>query len=693
MDDEAVLHEQAGEPALSEPDHAADQSRLDLQSPPGYIVGIGASAGGLESLEKLFRNLPADTGMAFVVLQHLSPDFKSMMFELLGRDTTMTIHRAEDGMLVESDSIYLLPPKKEMVIEDGCLRVTDKDRSKVLALPIDLFLESLARDCGTQAIAIILSGSGSDGSRGVIEIARHGGYVISESPNTAKFDGMPASAQASGVVDEVLIPEDIGQQLVRIATQPIVSRKERMIQEELRQDALQGMDAIYDLFRRNHGIDFSVYKDTTVLRRIHRRVAMVGSASVDDYARKLQDEPQELDALYSDLLIGVTQFFRDPETFHFLGQKTWPEMVSNRPSGEPIRAWIAGCATGEEPYSIAIAIHEAFEKAGQTPNLKLFATDVHQSSLDHASRGIYSVDVMKGISEERLRNYFVPRENGFQVSPEIRKSIVFAPHNVLSDAPFTDLDFVSCRNLLIYFQPAAQTRALAMFHYALNKGGIMLLGGSESPGELTSEFDVIHERSRVYRKRRAVRLPSEFRGPINRPSSEDLHALPVRSPLSSRRSRNEQQTLHDQMLNRFMPPSLLIDEKRSLVDSFGGAEKFLRLRARQPSLDVLDLMDEILRTTLSGAIGRTLVDNAPVRFSNVLLDSGEEDGDSGRRPYNLTVTPISHPSISGRHHVISFEPLDLRPEANEFPLEPVPWRTGCVPGTHSQARGGPAVFA
>ncbi len=462
-----------------------------------------------------------------------------------------------------------------------------------------------------------------------------------------------------------------------MATEPSLSRKERMVQEELRQDSLQGMDAIYQLFRRIHGIDFSVYKDTTVLRRIHRRVAMVGSASVDDYARKLQDEPQELDALYSDLLIGVTQFFRDPETYMlFYANRSFPSWSTTATAVSRFGLGSSGCATGEEPYSIAIAIHEAFEKVGRTPNLKLFATDVHKSSLEHAGRGIYSADVMKGISDERLRKYFVRRENGFQVSPEIRKSIVFAPHNVLSDAPFTDLDFVSCRNLLIYFQPVAQTRALSMFHYALNKGGIMLLGGSESPGELTSEFDVVHERARIYRKRRAVRLPSEFRDPINRPSGDDLHASPVRVPLASRRSQNEQQTLHDQMLNRFMPPSLLIDENRSLVDSFGGAEKFLRLRARQPSLDVLDLMDESLRTTLSGAIGRTLMENAPVRFSNVVLRSGETDGDSGRTRVQLD-RDADQSSFHCQGNIMSFRlkpwTFDLPPTKSPSKPYPANW--------------------
>jgi two-component system CheB/CheR fusion protein len=647
---------------------------MKIASPPNHVVGIGASAGGLESLEKLFRNLPADTGMAFVVLQHLSPDFKSMMLELLGRDTTMTIHRAEDGMMVEADSIYLLPPKKEMIIADGRLKVTDKDRSKGLALPIDMFLESLARECGSQAIAIILSGSGSDGSRGVLEIASQGGFVISESPKTAKFDGMPASAQASGVVDKILVPEEIGQLLVQIATRPGLTRKERIVQEEIRQDSLQGMDSIYQLFRRHHDIDFSVYKDTTVLRRINRRVTMVGAASIDEYARKLHDEPHELDSLYGDLLIGVTQFFRDAETYALLCQTIFPELVNKRDAGEPIRAWVSGCATGEEPYSMAIAIHEAFEKAGQVPNLKLFATDVHKSSLEHAGRGIYSADQLTGVSEERLKNYFVPREQGYQVSPEIRRSIVFAPHNVLSDAPFTDLDFVSCRNLLIYFQNVAQTRALSMFHYALNKGSILLLGGSESPGELSSEFSVVHERERIYRKRRAVRLPSEFRAPMNRQAAgEMLHASAARVPIASRRSQGEQMTLHDQMLNRFMPPSLLIDENRCLVDTFGGAEKFLRLRPRRPSLDVLDLMDESLRATLSGAIGRTSVENTPVRFANVNLKTEtQEEGDRKNQLFNLTVTPINSPSVTGKYHVISFEALDKQQDPHLVTVESTP---------------------
>lgn len=626
----------------------------DEERNPRFVVGLGASAGGLESLEKLFQNLAPDTGMAFVVLQHLSPDFKSMMYELLGRDTAMEIHRAEDGMKVQANAVYLLPPRKEMTIENGRLRVAEREPTKGLSLPIDLFLESLARDVGSQAIAVILSGSGSDGSRGIVEVARYGGFVVSESLKTAKFDGMPASAAQTGVVDEVLPPEEIGALLLRIATEPRVTRTARIAAVASRQHRLEGMESIYHRFRETYDIDFEVYKDTTVHRRVHRRMALLGIDSVDRYADRLGDDADELEALYCDLLIGVTQFFRDPDTFDLLSKTVFPDLVHNRDENHPLRVWVAGCATGEEAYSMAIAIHEAFEQVGQTPTLKLFATDVHKSSIEHAGRGIYRSEVFKGIDGERVDKYFTRRDNCYQISPEIRKSIVFAPHNVLNDAPFTDIDLVSCRNLLIYFQGIAQTRALSMFHYALHKSGILLLGGSESPGDLSSEFDVVYERERVYRKRRQVRLPNEFRAPLKRPASNGLHVSAIRIAPIHHSSRSVDPSLHDQLLNRFMPPSLLVDENRYLIESFGGAERFLRLRARQPSLDVLDLMDDSLRTTLSGAIGRTLKDNQPVRFSNVRLRV-----DDSEQTFNLCVTSITHPSISGRHYVIAFEELNV----------------------------------
>lgn len=636
----------------------SNDEHLLIQPAPCYVVGIGASAGGLESLELLFRNLPRNTGMAFVVLQHLSPDFKSMMFELLARDTEIPIHRVDDGMRVEADNIYLLPPRKEMIIAGGALHLTEKDPSKGLALPIDHFFDSLARECGARAVGIVLSGSGSDGSRGVREIARAGGLVISESPESAKFDSMPLSAQASGAVDVVLRPEQIGAALMRHAENPAHGKRDLSLASgnHSGNGSAAGIDAIYELFRNAHDIDFSVYRDTTVLRRINRRLSMTGLVTLDDYVDRLMADPTEVNALYKDLLIGVTQFFRDADAFEYLRETLLPEMLKNREPSNPIRVWTAGCATGEEAYSLAILFHEAIEKTGRAIPLKIFATDVHKASLEFAGRGVYRGEVLQDLTPEQCQRYFIRREDSYQISPEIRKLIVFAPHNVLRDAPFTDLDFVSCRNLLIYFQPAAQSRALSMFHYALKPQGTLFLGGSESPGELSSELEAINESFRLFKKRRQIRLPGELRAPLSRGPTSSLHAtMTTGLNAPSLSNGRELSGVYDQLLNRYMPPSLLVDDQRALLDSFNGAEKLLRLRARQPLLDVLDLVDPNISTTLSGAIQRASKDNQEVRFSNVKLRP--DAANASEQAFNLTVTPLRNASAHRVHYIISFIPL------------------------------------
>ncbi len=408
--------------------------------------------------------------MAFVIIQHLSPDFKSMMYELLARDTKMEIHRVEDGMRVEANHIYLLPPRKELIIAGGELHLIDKDISKGLTLPIDRFFESLARECGARAIGLVLSGSGSDGSRGIRDIAQAGGLVICESEETAKFDGMPLSAQATGMVDMVLPPEEMGQALLRHAANPLDSKKESQMAYEIEQVrlGLKGAEAIYELFRHEYDLDFSMYKEATVLRRIGRRLAMSECPTIDSYAERLKVDKAELNSLYQDLLIGVTQFFRDEEAFQYLQEFVLPDLLERRDDERPIRVWVSACATGEEAYSLAILFHEAFEAANRKVHLKIFATDVHKRSLVQAGRGLFGEESMKNVSEARRQRYFVQQEGVYRISNEIRELIVFAPHNLLRDAPFTDLDFISCRNLLIYFQPAAQSKALSLFHFGLN---------------------------------------------------------------------------------------------------------------------------------------------------------------------------------------------------------------------------------
>lgn len=642
----------------------------DSQAAASFVVGIGASAGGLESLEKLFQNLPADTGMAFVIIQHLSPDFKSMMYELLARDTKMEIHRVEDGMSIEANHVYLLPPKKELIVAGGELHLIDKDLSKGLTLPIDRFFESLAREYGSRAIAIVLSGSGSDGSRGIRDLAQAGGLIISESEETAKFDGMPLSAISTGLVDLVLAPQEMGQALLRHAANPLEAKKdgELAYQTEQGKLGLRGAEAIYELFRHEYDLDFSVYKEATVLRRIDRRLAMSESPSIDSYAEHLARNKHELNALYQDLLIGVTQFFRDEEAFHYLETNVLPQLLRARPVERTIRIWVSACATGEEAYSLAILFHEAFEAAGRPPQLKIFATDVHKKSLLQAGRGVFREESLKRVSETRRKRYFVRHGDVFHVSSDIREMIVFAPHNLLRDAPFTDLDFVSCRNLLIYFQPAAQTKALSMFHFGLNTDGILFLGSSESPGELSAELETVNERSKVFRKWRQARLPAEIRVTAVRTPGRNLPPAAIRGFGTAHKGPDAGLLrVYDHLLGKYMPPSFLINEKRELVDSFGGAEKLLRVPSRRPSLDVLDLLDPSIRTTLVGALQRSIKSEAQVRFSGVKIS-----GEAGECTFNLTVEPFRNPATNAIQYLLTFEPSGpvLRPSSEAF--EPTP---------------------
>ncbi len=624
---------------------------------PRFIVGIGASAGGLESLEQLFRNMPTSSEMAFVVVQHLSPDFKSMMGELLSRDTSMRIVAAEDGMPVHRDVVYLMPPKKEMLIADGCLHLSDKDSSSGLTLSIDHFFESLAREAGDRAIAIVLSGSGTDGTRGIAEVARRGGLVISESLESAKFDGMPSSAQATGLVDLVMVPAEMGNALLRFCEDPSTVQRERFDRDE-EAASLRGIDAIFQLFRTVYDVDFGSYKDTTIMRRMRRRLAMLQLESFDQYAERLQSDSAELHLLYSDLLIGVTEFFRDTEVFDALINEVLPKVISSRGQNETVRAWVAGCATGEEAYSVTIALKEAMRENGDERPLKVFATDIHKRSIEKASRGYFTSDELKTLPEDYADQYFEPRSNGFQVKQELRQQIVFSPHNILRDAPFTDLDFVSCRNMLIYLRPAAQRRALSLLHYGLRTGGVLMLGSSESPGELSSEFEALHERHRIYRKSRDVRLKQNLRSPLTAP--ETIHRTIIPKPATRRPSPAAARTqqMHDELLNRFMPPSILIDRSRTVLDTFSGAERLLRFPSRRPTLDILELVDREVRTTVATAISRSIKQEETVRYGRVRMQN-----DGAEEVFEMTVEPVGA-KAADRCYLVTFVRIETETAAD-----------------------------
>jgi two-component system CheB/CheR fusion protein len=620
-------------------------------SAPTRIVGIGASAGGLESLEQLFSALPADTGMAFVVVQHLSPDFRSLMDELIARHSDMPVQLATDGVTVEANRIYLMPPGKEMIIREGRLQLTDKDPSHGLSLPIDQFFRSLALDQGAQAVAVVLSGSGTDGSRGIVDVKRAGGEVFAESAGSARFDGMPLSALETGVVDQARVPRDIARVLCGLPPLEADDAPEQLSDDP-------ATDVILQLLREQFGIDFSLYKTTTVTRRIQRRVGLLFIPSLEEYAEQLRHDPDELNSLYQDLLIGVTQFFRDPEAFEIIQHEVVPKILDQIPPGDEVRLWVAGCATGEEPYSLAMLFHEQMVARGRPVNLKILASDVHSSSLEIASSGFYGEDQLANVHPARLERYFTRRAGGYQVSQELRQLIIFARHNVTKDAPFTKMHFISCRNMLIYLQPAPQRTVLSLFHFGLASNGVLFLGASESVGPLTEEFVTIDERWKIYRKRRDVHLLAQVRLSTSRNPRRPAVTVEVpRAPAA------DPVLLHtyDKLLDRFMPPSFLVDADLALIDSFAGAEQLLKVRKRRPSTSIVDLVDPSLRTVVGGAIQRALKEQGPVAYTGVRVP----DGEGGERRCTLSAEAFSHPRTGTRHVLVVFDGLTQAPEPRD----------------------------
>jgi two-component system CheB/CheR fusion protein len=637
-----------------ENDFLLKESESHLTTPssttePFYVVGIGASAGGLEALEQFFERMPEDSRLCFVVVQHLSPDFKSMMDELLARRTRIPIVHVEDGIEIRPNAIYLMPPRKEMILSAGRLFLTDKDPTQGFALPIDRFLRSLAQDFGIRSIGVILSGTGSDGSRGIRDIHEAGGLVVAQSEESAKFDGMPRSARETGLVDLVLSAGEMADailKLVRFRRFPEARDSEEVVVPEV------GLQAIFRMLRAEYGIDFSQYKPSTVSRRIERRLLLNQSLDVEQYVDRLSQNSGELNQLYKDLMIGVTQFFRDREAFHRLAIDELPQLLSGIRDDQEFRVWIAGCATGEEAYSLAISINEQLAMMNRKPVVRIFATDAHRASLDVASAGIYSAEALANVSLRRREQYFVQKGDSFQVVPQLRKMIVFAPHDLLKDAPFTRLDLISCRNLLIYLQRGAQKKVLSLFHFGLKTGGVLFLGPSESPGDLSDEFEPVDDHWKLYRKRRDVRLRPDFR--LLLPSG-----LPLKTRHGSGSATNVasndrlQQAIYDRLLEEHMPPSFLINDRRELVHCFGGAARYLQMRDGRATTQFLELVGSELRMILLGALARAEKQMVPVIFTGVRLPSDE----GGEALTRLVVKPLNDRLSGLTSFLIIFEDI------------------------------------
>jgi len=612
-----------------------------------HIVGIGASAGGLEALESFFDKVPASTGAAYVVVQHLSPDFKSLMDELLARHTKLPIKLVEDGMAVEPDTVYLIPPKKEMIVSGGRLLLSERDRQQELTLPIDVFFRSLAQDCGSKAVAIVLSGGGSDGSRGIRDVFEAGGLVLVQDVATAQFDGMPKNARDSGVAHWILPPSEMPGVIVEHMARP-----GRLVPEP---DVVRGPDgfgAVYQKLQKEFGIDFTHYKPSTVTRRIERRLQLARTESVSEYVSRLEAGREELDVLYRDLLIGVTKFFRNEEAFEILEKTVIPDLMRRGPRDIPLRVWVAGCATGEEAYSLAILLAEASARFGDRP-VKIFATDVHPGSIEAASRAVYGADAVANVSPERLERWFHLRSGLYQVVPDLRQMVVFAAHDVIRDSPFTRMDLVTCRNLLIYLQTPAQQKVLSLFHFALNRGGVLFLGPSETPGALGNDFEPLDRHWRMYRKYTDVRMHVDPRfqpARVEPRMSTATMAVPL-----PRHSLTSMLATYDVLLDEVMPPSLLVTDRGELVHTFAGASRFLRRRDGRQGLDVLEAVEGDLRMVLVGGLQRARKELGAIVFRGVRSGA---DADDDEATYNVTIRRVAPKGHASGHILISFEQVD-----------------------------------
>lgn len=642
---------------MSDVDTAIDShdSSSAASTAPTYVVGVGASAGGLEALEAFFGQVPLDSGMAFVVVQHLSPDFRSLMDEILARRTKLPVHLVEDGMQVEPNSVYLIPAKKEMIISGGRLLLSDRAREQELSLPIDVFFRSLAQDCQARAVAVVLSGGGSDGSRGIRDVHEVGGLVLVQDADSAQFDGMPRTARDAGVADAVMPPDQMPSYILAHVQRGPGPRS------EVAPKGGQGMDAVYRMLEGEFGIDFTHYKPSTVTRRIERRLQLSRASSIEAYVQRLREQREELDVLYRDLLIGVTRFFRDEEAFAVLEERVLPELWRSLPPGAPIRLWVAGCATGEEVYSLAILLFELGQRLGERP-IKIFATDVHRGSLEIATRALYDEAAVAGVSPERLERHFLRRGSSYQVSPELRQLVVFAAHNVIKDAPFTRMHFISCRNMLIYLQPPAQQKVLGLFHFSLTLGGVLFLGPSESTGALTHDFEPVDKQWRIYQKTSESRVRAEPR-PVTGPKSQ--REPRPRAPISPNRySVPQLLSVYDTLLDQTVGPSFLVNDAGELVHSFGGASKFLKLSDGRQGLDVLDLVDGELRTVLSGGLKRAQKSGSPLTFRSVNVVDGAASGQ-----YTVSVRALKTNGNAARHCLVSLEPETRAETPSPVPVE------------------------
>jgi two-component system CheB/CheR fusion protein len=616
------------------------------------IIGIGASAGGLEALELFLGKVPERSGMAFVIVQHLDPTHKGIMAELLQRTTAMQVVQVKDRTRVQPDCVYVIPPNKDMSILHGVLHLLAPVAPRGLRLPIDFFLRSLADDRQDRCIGVILSGMGSDGTLGLRAIKEKAGVVFVQEPASAKFDGMPRSAIDAGLADVVAPVEELPGKIIAFLQHAPLIAKPGLAQED---KAQSGLEKVVILLRAQTGHDFSLYKKTTVYRRIERRMGIHQIHRIASYVRFLQENPQELEMLFKELLIGVTSFFRDPAAWEQLKKEVIPALLAGRAPSQALRAWVPGCSTGEEAYSLAILFKEALEqlKPARNSTLQIFATDLDRDAIEKAREGVFPANIAADVSPERLGRFFVHVERGYQVAKSIREMVIFAPQNIIMDPPFTKLDILNCRNLLIYLTLELQKKLLPLFHYSLNPGGFLFLGSAETIGSFTDLFALLEGKARLYR-----RLESALRAePVEFPASF-VPALPGAPPPKAFKPAANLQSLADQLLlERYSPAAVLVNDKGDILYISGRTGKYLEPAAGKANWSIFAMAREGLRHELTGVFQKALRKKGTATLRNVKVGTN-----GGVQAVDLTVQPLEEPEALRGMVMIVFTDVATPPE-------------------------------
>jgi two-component system CheB/CheR fusion protein len=644
--------------------HQKDSISTSTPQRGDFLVAcVGASAGGVEAFTELLTNLPSDIGMAFVLIQHLDPKHESLLSSLLAKKCTLPVAEVTKGMRLEPNHVYVIPPNATMTVADHSLQLEKRIETGGTPMPVDLFMRSLAEQQGNRAIGIILSGLGSDGTLGMAEIQAQGGVTFAQDEGSARYDSMPRSVIDAGFADYVLPPKNIARELVRIARHPYTTHPRN---EALDVPAQQGNElaSIFQLLRRSTGLDFTHYRQTTILRRIQRRMVVHKIDNIDQYARFLQVNPPEIKALYQDMLINVTSFFRNPGLFDAVRTEVFSALLKEARADRTIRIWTPACSSGEETYSVAITLLEYLGDKAAGNSIQFFGTDVSESNVGRARSGVYPDNIQADVSPERLRRFFSKTEGGYRISKAIRDMCIFAQHNILSDPPFSQMDLICCRNLLIYLEPVLQAKVISLFHYATRPEGFLVLGSSEGVGSASNLFMPVDRVHKIFsRKSTAVRQVVSFS--LEHPSGRGGPGA-IRTSLKQTDSAwnylEAQKEFDRRVLTQYSPATVFVNDDLEIIYTRGGVNHFLKLMPGRASLSILKMAQEGLLLDLRNAIARAKKENVVVRKENVQIkegESGDEDGRSSDRKFprmaGFEVTPITVPNLKERYYMIVFQ--------------------------------------